>query len=44
MALLAELGLADLADRRADNLAYGNRRRLEIARALATRPSPAAAR
>ena len=39
LALLEELGLADLAERRADELAYGNRRRLEIARALATKPA-----
>ena len=39
LTLLEEMGLADLADRRADDLAYGNRRRLEIARALATQPS-----
>ena len=39
LALLKELGLADLAERRADELAYGNRRRLEIARALATKPT-----
>lgn len=38
LALLEELELAQLADRRADDLAYGNRRRLEIARALATQP------
>ena len=38
LALLDELNLADLADRRADELAYGKRRRLEIARALATQP------
>ena len=39
LALLEELDLAHLADRRADELAYGNRRRLEIARALATKPT-----
>jgi branched-chain amino acid transport system ATP-binding protein len=39
LALLDELNLAHLADRRADELAYGNRRRLEIARALATGPA-----
>jgi branched-chain amino acid transport system ATP-binding protein len=38
MDLLEQLGLADMADRRADNLSYGDRRRLEIARALATGP------
>ena len=36
--LLAELGLAASADARADSLPYGEQRRLEIARALATRP------
>lgn len=36
--LLGAFGLADVADHRADSLAYGVRRRLEIARALATRP------
>ncbi|MDB5355991.1 MAG: transporter related [Phycisphaerales bacterium] len=36
--LLATLGLADEADRRADSLPYGDQRRLEIARALATHP------
>jgi branched-chain amino acid transport system ATP-binding protein len=36
--LLEELGLAGLAEREAGTLAYGDRRRLEIARALATRP------
>jgi len=37
--LLEELGLAALAERPAGTLAYGDRRRLEIARALTTRPS-----
>jgi len=37
--LLEELGLGGLAGRPAGTLAYGDRRRLEIARALATRPS-----
>ena len=37
-ALLDELGLARFADARADSLPYGEQRRLEIARALATRP------
>jgi branched-chain amino acid transport system ATP-binding protein len=37
--LLEELGLADQADRQAAGLAYGDRRRLEIARALATAPA-----
>jgi len=37
--LLEELGLAGLAGRPAGTLAYGDRRRLEIARALATRPA-----
>ncbi|HTO54611.1 MAG TPA: ABC transporter ATP-binding protein [Myxococcota bacterium] len=36
--LLAELGLADQAEARADSLPYGAQRRLEIARALATKP------
>ncbi|MEY3964207.1 MAG: hypothetical protein RLZZ106_1462, partial [Cyanobacteriota bacterium] len=36
--LLEELGLADQAHRQAGGLAYGDRRRLEIARALATNP------
>ncbi len=37
--LLAELGLATLADARAGSLSGGERRRLEIARCLATRPT-----
>ncbi len=37
-ALLEELGLGACADARADSLPYGEQRRLEIARALATRP------
>lgn len=37
-ALLNRLGLAALADECAANLAYGEQRRLEIARALATQP------
>ena len=36
--LLARLGLERLADARANSLPYGEQRRLEIARALATRP------
>lgn len=36
--LLATFGLADRADELASSLAYGQQRRLEIARALATRP------
>ncbi len=36
--LLDLFGLADQRDRRVDGLAYGDKRRLEIARALATRP------
>jgi branched-chain amino acid transport system permease protein len=36
--LLARFGLADLSNRRAATLSYGDQRRLEIARALATRP------
>ena len=35
---LAFIGLADKADELARNLAYGDQRRLEIARALATEP------
>jgi branched-chain amino acid transport system ATP-binding protein len=38
MELLAPLKLADKADRLAKNLPYGDQRRLEIARALATQP------
>jgi len=37
--LLDELGLVDQAHRQASGLAYGDRRRLEIARALATAPA-----
>jgi len=37
--LLEELGLTALAERQAGTLAYGDRRRLEMARALATDPS-----
>lgn len=37
-ALLDEVGLAAQADTRADALSYGDRRRLEIARALAAEP------
>ncbi|HWE96024.1 MAG TPA: ABC transporter ATP-binding protein [Tepidisphaeraceae bacterium] len=36
--LLGTLGLAHKSDLRADSLPYGDQRRLEIARALATRP------
>ncbi|HEX6968492.1 MAG TPA: ABC transporter ATP-binding protein [Micromonosporaceae bacterium] len=36
--LLADVGLLDLADRRAGNLPYGLQRRLEVARALAGDP------
>jgi len=36
--LLERLGLAHFAEARADSLPYGEQRRLEIARALATRP------
>jgi branched-chain amino acid transport system ATP-binding protein len=38
-ALLAEVGLADRADDKARTLSYGDQRRLEIARALATEPA-----
>ncbi|MFT5680612.1 MAG: branched-chain amino acid transport system ATP-binding protein [Myxococcota bacterium] len=38
MDLLTTMGLADDADERAASLAYGEQRRLEIARALATEP------
>ncbi|MDR1875359.1 MAG: ABC transporter ATP-binding protein [Synergistaceae bacterium] len=38
MKLLERLGLAEQADARASSLPYGAQRRLEIARALATRP------
>lgn len=38
LALLDFVGIADLADTKAKNLPYGHQRRLEIARALATRP------
>ena len=38
MELLETFGLADRADELASSLAYGQQRRLEIARALATRP------
>lgn len=37
-ALLVQTGLAGFETRRADELAYGQQRRLELARALATRP------
>lgn len=36
--LLSFVGLSDVAEVRADTLAYGQQRRLEIARALATQP------
>lgn len=39
LALLAELRIADLAEREAGTLAYGQQRRLEVARALAAYPS-----
>jgi len=39
MDLLAETGLAEFADEQATSLPYGKQRRLEIARALASRPS-----
>lgn len=35
---LARIGLLDLANRQAGNLAYGQQRRLEIARCMVTRP------
>lgn len=38
MALLDLVGLSDRADEQAQNFAYGNQRRLEIARALALKP------
>jgi branched-chain amino acid transport system ATP-binding protein len=38
LALLEEVGLKDAAEERAGQLPYGHQRRLEIARALATRP------
>jgi branched-chain amino acid transport system ATP-binding protein len=39
MDLLADTGLAELANEQATSLPYGKQRRLEIARALASRPS-----
>jgi ABC-type branched-subunit amino acid transport system ATPase component len=39
MTLLEQVHLADKADRQAGSLAYGEARRLEIARALAGKPS-----
>ena len=38
-ALLARVGIAQHADRLAKNLSYGDQRRLEIARAMATEPT-----
>lgn len=38
MMLLETVGLADMADKRANNLPYGHQRKLEIARALAINP------
>ena len=38
MELLGRVGLADVAEERASSLPYGAQRRLEIARALGTRP------
>ncbi len=42
--LLALIGLSDRASDRASDLPYGDQRRLELARALATRAAPAHAR
>lgn len=39
MQMLEFVGLADRADRLAETMSYGDQRRIEIARALATRPS-----
>jgi branched-chain amino acid transport system ATP-binding protein len=39
MELLEFMGLADRADELAENLSYGDQRRLEIARAMATQPT-----
>jgi len=39
MELLEFMGLADRADELAENLSYGDQRRLEIARAMATEPA-----
>lgn len=39
LTILTEVGLADHAHRRAGDLPYGDQRRLEIARALAAKPS-----
>ena len=44
MEFLEEMGLAHLADEKAASLPYGQQRRLEIARALATGPRLVAAR
>lgn len=38
IALLEEMGIADLKDEKATSLSYGKQRKLEIARALATEP------
>ena len=38
LAALTQVGLADVADQSADQLAYGQRRLLEIARAIVSRP------
>ena len=38
-AALARVGLAEIADRSANSLAYGDLKRLEIARALASEPT-----
>ena len=38
MAILDDIGIAHFADVQATNLSYGNQRKVEIARALATSP------
>ena len=39
MAILEDIGIAHFAHMQATNLSYGNQRKVEIARALATAPS-----